>query len=121
MNTEQLRDYCLSKLGVTESLPFDEYTLVFKVMGKIFAIVPLERIPTQVNLKCDPERAIELREQFPDAVFPGYHMSQKHWNTVYAENNIPPKLFLEMVDHSYELIVQKLPKKLQEELRSLGC
>lgn len=120
MNVEQLRDYCLSKKGVSESLPFDEHTLVFKVMGKIFAIVPLERTPAQVNLKCDPEKAIELREQFPDGVIAGYHMNKKHWNTVFIEDHLPPNMLVGMVDDSYDLIVAKLPKKLQQELKSLG-
>ncbi len=119
MNVEEYRDYCLSKKGVTESFPFDEKTLVFKVMGKIFTICGLERIPTQVNLKCDPERAIELREEYDGLIYPGYHMNKKHWNTVEIENNIPRQVLLELIDHSYDLVVSSLTKKLQAELQSL--
>lgn len=119
MNIEEFRDYCLSKKGVTESLPFDEHTLVFKVMGKIFSICPLERLPPQVNLKCDPERAIELREEYDGVIIPGYHMNKTHWNTLEIENNIPNGILIELIDHSYDLIVEKLPKKLKEELKNL--
>ena len=109
MNIEQIREYCLEKKGVTEEFPFDEETLVFKVLGKIFLIAPLERIPHQINLKCDPEKAIELREQF-EAVQPGYHMNKNHWNTVLIENNIPREKILEWIDYSYELVVRGLKK-----------
>ena len=119
MNIEEFRDYCLSKKGVTESFPFDEVTLVFKVMGKIFSICPLERLPSQVNLKCDPERAVELREEYDGIIMPGYHMNKIHWNTVEIENNIPNGILIELIDHSYDLIVKKLPKKLKEELNNL--
>jgi predicted DNA-binding protein (MmcQ/YjbR family) len=81
MNIEQIREYCLKKKGVTEEFPFDEETLVFKVMGKIFILASLDSIPLQFNLKCDPEKAIELREEY-EAVQPGYHMNKRHWNTV---------------------------------------
>ncbi len=116
MNIEAFREYCLSKKGVTEHFPFDEQTLVFKVMGKMFALSGLERIPAQVNLKCDPERAVQLREAHPDFIFGGYHMSKKHWNTVILENSIPPQMILDLIDHSYDLVVRGLSKKLQEEL-----
>lgn len=119
MNIEEFRDYCLSKKGVTESFPFDEVTLVFKVMGKIFSICPLEQLPSQVNLKCDPERAVELREEYDGIIMPGYHMNKIHWNTVEIENNIPNGILIELIDHSYDLIVKKLPKKLKEELNNL--
>ena len=119
MNIEEFRDYCLSKKGVTESFPFDEVTLVFKVMGKIFSICPLERLPSQVNLKCDPERAVELREEYDGIIMPGYHMNKIHWNTVEIENNIPNGILIELIDHSYDLIVEKLSKKLKEELNNL--
>ena len=113
MNIEEFRVYCLTKKGITEEFPFDAHTLVFKVMGKMFALVALERLPSQVNLKCDPERAIELREEYDGAITPGYHMSKIHWNTIMLEQ-VPPKLIYELVDHSYELVVSKFTKKLKE-------
>ncbi|WP_222983106.1 MmcQ/YjbR family DNA-binding protein [Flagellimonas meishanensis] len=119
MNVEQLRHYCLIKKGVTEEFPFDSETLVFKVMGKMFALIPLERVPPQCNLKCDPERAIELREAHDGAIMPGYHMSKKHWNTLFL-GNLPPNLIKELVDHSYALVVAGLTKKLKEELKHLS-
>ncbi len=112
MNIEEFREYCLTKKGITEEFPFDAHTLVFKVMGKMFALVALERLPSQVNLKCDPERAIELREEFDGAITPGYHMSKIHWNTIMLAQ-VPPKLIYELVDHSYELVVSKFTKKLK--------
>ena len=118
MNIETLRTYCLTKKGVTEEFPFDAETLVFKVMGKMFALAPLERLPSQVNLKCNPEKAIALREEYDGAILPGYHMSKVHWNTLIIEK-ISPKLILELIDHSYNLVVSKLTKKLKEELSNL--
>ena len=117
MNVEEYRDYCISKKGVTESFPFDETTLVFKVMGKMFALCGLDNVPLRVNLKCDPERAIELREQH-DAIIEGWHMSKKHWNTVYLDQ-ISKELTKELIDHSYNLVVSKLTKKLKAELEAL--
>ncbi len=119
MNIEQFRDYCLAKKGVTESFPFGEETLVFKVMGKIFALIGLEYSPAQANLKCDPERALQLREDFDGLVRPGYHMNKVHWNTVELERNLPHELLIELIDHSYNLVVKSLTKKLQTELASL--
>ncbi len=118
MDIETLRTYCISKKGVTEDFPFDDVTLVFKVMTKMFALVSLERLPLQVNLKCNPEKAIELREEHDGAILPGYHMSKVHWNTLIVEK-ISPKLILELIDHSYDLVVSKLTKKLKDELASL--
>jgi predicted DNA-binding protein (MmcQ/YjbR family) len=118
MNIEEFREYCISKKGITEEFPFDEQTLVFKVMGKMFALVALERIPSQVNLKCDPERAIALREEYDGVIIPGYHMSKVHWNTVFLEN-VPPELIRGLVDHSYELVVSKFTKKLKVEFDTL--
>ena len=118
MNVEEFRYYCLSKKGVTEEFPFDEVTLVFKVMGKMFALVPLERIPSQLNLKCDPERALELREQYDGIVMPAYHMSKTHWNTLYFEE-LPSKLVAELTDYSYDLVIAKFTKKLKAALDSL--
>lgn len=118
MNIEEFRQYCLSKKGVTEDLPFGPDTLVFKVMGKMFALSGLERLPAQVNLKCDPERVISLREAYDGDIIPGYHMSKVHWNTLILET-LPPKLIRELTDHSYDLVVAKMPKKLREELEDL--
>ena len=109
MNIEELRDYCISKKGVTESFPFDEVTLVFKVMGKMFALTNLEGEFT-INLKCDPEKAEELRAEFP-SVIPGYHMSKKHWNTVIIDGTIKDSLIYQWIDDSYNLVVDSLPKK----------
>ena len=118
MNIEEFRDYCLSKKGVTESFPFDEVTLVFKVMGKMFALIGLDNNPAKANLKCDPEKSIELREEYPDFIIPGYHMNKKHWNTVEIEGNLPRELVIELIDHSYDLVVKGLTKKLQSELKN---
>jgi len=118
MNIEEFRECCIIKKGVTEEFPFDAATLVFKVMGKMFALVPLERIPFRVNLKCDPERAIELRETYDGKIVPGYHMSKVHWNTLYLEG-LSPNMVRELLDHSYELVVAGLTKKLQAQLKAL--
>ncbi len=118
MNIEAFREYCLAKKGVTEELPFGPDALVFKVMGKMFALCALERLPPQVNLKCDPERATELREEYDGAIIPGYHMSKVHWNTLYLDN-LSPQLITELIDHSYELVVTKLTKKAKSELDEL--
>jgi len=117
MNVEEYREYCISKKGVTESFPFDEATLVFKVMGKMFALCGLDHVPLRINLKCDPDKAIELREQH-DGIIEGWHMSKKHWNTVYLDK-IPNKLTFELIDHSYDLVVSKFPKKLKAALEAL--
>lgn len=115
MNLDNLRAHCLSKSGVTEETPFDAMTLVYKVGGKIFALTGLNDNPLEVNLKCDPERAIELREQYA-AVRPGYHMNKTHWNTVVADGSIRDSLLREWVDHSYELVVRSLPKAVRAQL-----
>lgn len=119
MNIEEFRDYCLSKKGVTESFPFDEETLVFKVMNKMFALCALERSPSQVNLKCDPERSVELREEYDGLIFSGYHMSGKHWNTILIEDNVPNDLLLDLINHSYQLVVNGLTKKVRADLDKL--
>ncbi len=119
MDIETLRNYCISKKGVTEEFPFDKDTLVFKVMGKMFALAPLERIPSQVNLKCDPEKAISLREEYDGIITPGFHMSKKHWNTIFLEEQLPPQLIIELIDHSYDLVVSKFTKKLKGEFDAL--
>jgi predicted DNA-binding protein (MmcQ/YjbR family) len=109
MNIEQIREYCLKKKRVTEEFPFDEDTLVFKVMGKIFLLASLETIPLQINLKCDPEKAIELREEY-EAVQPGYHMNKRHWNTIIMNGSISTKKIFDWIDHSYSLVVAGLRK-----------
>lgn len=119
MDIEAFRTYCIAKKGVTEEFPFDEHTLVFKVMGKMFALAPLERIPSQVNLKCDPERAIELRETYDGIIMPGYHMSKTHWNTIYIEHHLPTTLVMQLIDDSYRLVVAGLTKKLKAVLDAL--
>ena len=113
MNVEDIRDYCLSKKFVTESTPFDDVTLVFKVAGKMFALLPLDEVKLSINLKCDPEKAIALREIYP-AVTPGYHMNKNHWNTVFVDGTIEKKLILEWIDDSYRLVVDSLPGKTRE-------
>ncbi len=118
MNIEEFRTYCIGKKGVTEEFPFDEVTLVFKVMGKMFALAPLERVPSRVNLKCDPEKAIALRETYDGVITPGYHMSKVHWNTLFI-TELPPELVRSLIDHSYELVVSKLTKKLKTALNAL--
>jgi predicted DNA-binding protein (MmcQ/YjbR family) len=118
MNIEEFREYCVAKPGVTEEFPFDENTLVFKVMGKMFALTDLVD-EFSLNLKCDPEWAIELREQHP-AIQPGYHMNKAHWNTVKMDGSLSQKLNLELIDHSYNLVVSKLPAKFKKELNSLS-
>ncbi len=115
MDIETFRIHCLSKRGVMEEFPFDEETLVFKVGGKMFALLDVD-IFESVNLKCDPERAIELRERY-SAVEPGYHMNKKHWNTVKMDSSIPDGLILEWVDDSYDLVFDKLPKQIKEKIK----
>ena len=118
MNIEEFRDYCMQKKGVTEEFPFDEVTLVYKVMGKMFALSGLERNPPQVNLKCDPEWAIELREEYDGTIISGFHMNKKHWNTVEI-HQLSHDFLIKLIDHSYDLVVQGLPKKLRSQLKSL--
>ena len=114
MNIEELRDYCIAKKGVTESFPFDETTLVFKVANKMFALVSMDNDPLTINLKCDPEKAILLREEY-EAVKPGYHSNKRHWNTV-TVGQVRKNLEQEWIDDSYNLVVESLPKKTKSEL-----
>lgn len=107
--------YCLQKKGVTEDFPFDEETLVFKVMGKLFLLTNINDVEISVNLKCNPELAIELREQY-ESVQPGYHMNKKMWNTVALQSDVDETLLRKLIDHSYEEVVKGMPKKIQREI-----
>ena len=115
MNIETFREYCLSKPGATEDTPFGPEDIVFKVEGKMFAIAALDEVPPRVNLKCDPDLALELRDRY-EQVQPGYHMNKKHWNTVELDGVIPQGEIRKMIDHSYDLVVQSLPKAKREKL-----
>jgi predicted DNA-binding protein (MmcQ/YjbR family) len=117
MNIEEFREYCLKKKGVTESFPFGENTLVFKVMGKMFALTGLNG-DFSINLKCEPEKAIELREHY-SSVLPGYHMNKKHWNTVLIDGTIDDELIRDWIDHSYQLVIESLSLKLKSALEKL--
>ena len=114
MNIEEIRDYCLAKEEVIECFPFDEETLVFKVAGKMFALSALER-GSNIVLKCEPERAIQLREECSE-IQAAWHMNKTHWNQIDLNGSVPDKLIIELIDHSYNLIVEKLPKKIRTEL-----
>ncbi|MFZ1495935.1 MAG: MmcQ/YjbR family DNA-binding protein [Saprospiraceae bacterium] len=118
MNQEQLQTFCQSFNGVTSEFPFDDVTLVCKVMGKMFAIIPLDVEEASISLKCDPEKAIELREQHED-IIEGYHLNKKHWNTVYCERGLPTSLLKELIVHSYDLVIKSLSKATQVTLKSM--
>jgi predicted DNA-binding protein (MmcQ/YjbR family) len=109
MHLESFREYCLSKPEATEDMPFGEDVLVFRVGGKMFALAALDEIPATANLKCDPDLALELRDRY-EQVQPGYHMNKKHWNTVEIGGGIPDVELRRMIDHSYELVVKRLPR-----------
>ena len=115
MHIEDLREYCLSKKGVEESFPFDSETLVFKVMTKMFLLTGLNHTPLEFNVKCDPEKAIELRGQH-SCVLPGFHMNKTHWNTIVCDGTVNDKTLKQWIDHSYILVVKSLTKKQREEL-----
>ncbi len=119
MTLEELQAYLLKKRGTTEEMPFGPTTLVFKVKGKMFALIAWQDTPLRINLKCDPADALALRAQY-DAVLPGYHMNKKHWNTVILDNSIPHEELLEMIDDSYDLVVKKLKKADRLELQKMG-
>ena len=116
MDLAEFREYCLTKPGATEDTPFGPDVLVFKVGGKMFALAALDEVPTRVNLKCDPDLALDLRDRY-EQVGPGYHMSKKHWNTVEVEGGIPAVELRRMIDHSYELVVKSLPKAARAKQR----
>jgi len=115
MNIEEFREYCLAKPATSESLPFDDKTLVFKVHKKMFTLSGIESF-SSINLKCEPEYAIELREEY-DGIQPGYHMNKKHWNTVLTDGSVPDELIYELIDHSYELVTRGLRRKVRESLK----
>ena len=117
MHIEAFRTYCLNKKGVEETLPFGEDTLVFKVMGKMFSLTSFSE-PNKCNLKCNPDYAFDLRAQYP-SISPGYHMNKQHWNTIVYNQDVPDKLIIELIDHSYQLVVDGLTKKLKQELANL--
>lgn len=121
MNIQQFYEFCLNKKGVTEHFPFDEDTLVFKVGGKMFVLSSLkqwEQGNASLNLKCDPERAEELRAEY-DAINPGYHMSKVHWNTVDLNSDVPDKMICSLINDSYDLVFKSLTKKIQNEIHEL--
>ena len=121
MDIEQIREYCLSKKGTTEDFPFDENTLVFKVLGKMFALASLkwwERGEAAINLKANPEYSEELRVEY-NSIRPGYHMSKKHWNTLYLyEGELQPQLIKDLIDHSYNMVVKGMTKKMRDQLNN---
>jgi predicted DNA-binding protein (MmcQ/YjbR family) len=115
MNIEAFREYCLGKRAATEGTPFGPDNIVFKVAGKMFALAALDEVPPAVNLKCDPDLALELRDRY-EQVRPGYHMNKKHWNTVVLDGVIPQVEVRKMIDHSYDLVVQSLPRAKRKTL-----
>ena len=110
MNVEEIREYAISKPDVEESFPFGPETLVFKIAGKVFLLMGLESDPLQFNVKCDPERAIELRDEY-ECIIPGYHMNKKHWNSVIVDGTLTNKKLKEQIDHSYDLVKPKAKRK----------
>src|SRR5437773_11492550 len=120
MDVGSFREYCLGKVAVTEGTPFGEDVLVFKVSGKMFALVALDEVPATANLKCDPDLALELRDRY-EQVRPGYHMNKKHWNTVEIDSGISDSELRKMIDHSYELVLRTLPKVKREKLLKGPC
>jgi predicted DNA-binding protein (MmcQ/YjbR family) len=110
MHIESLREYCLSKPGTEETFPFGPDTLVYKVNGKIYLLAGLDEQPARFNVKCDPDKAVELRDEYP-AVLPGYHMNKKHWNTIILDGSITDRLLKEWIDHSYELVNKTVTRK----------
>ena len=115
MNIEELREYCLSLNGASEHFPFDDVSLVIKVQGKMFALIPLDAERPSIALKCDPERAIALREEF-ECITPARHFNKKHWNSVRIDDSIAKQQLFDWINHSYDLVVAGLPRKLREEL-----
>lgn len=119
MNVERVRDYLLSKPGAEEGTPFGPDVLVYKVGGKMFGLISIDRVPPQMNLKCDPDRALRLRDRW-EAVIPGYHMNKKHWNTVVLDDSIPDAEISDWIDHSWELVIAGLPRTARDEVKRLA-
>ncbi|MBI2269369.1 MAG: MmcQ/YjbR family DNA-binding protein [Bacteroidetes bacterium] len=119
MNIEEIHNYCMDKREVTEGMPFGDSVVVYKVAGKVFLLVSLDETPLQFNAKCDPAKAIELREQY-DCVHPGYHMNKKHWNTIKVDGSVSDKLLMAWIDHSYDMVVTGLSKKDRMKLQDAG-
>ncbi|MGI6478605.1 MAG: MmcQ/YjbR family DNA-binding protein [Salinivirgaceae bacterium] len=117
LNVETIREYCIQKPFTTEEFPFDDVTLIFKVGGKMFAMIPLDEPRLVISLKCSPERSVELREKY-DSIQPAYHMNKRHWNMIFIDGSVPKKLIVELIDHSYDLVFNKLPRKKQSELKN---
>jgi predicted DNA-binding protein (MmcQ/YjbR family) len=113
MNIDEIREYCLAKADVEECFPFDEETLVFKVLGKMFLLAGLNDAPIQINVKCDPDRAIELRDEYSQ-VLPGYHMNKKHWNTIVIDGQLGARFLKQQIDNSYDLVRASLPKRYRQ-------
>jgi len=119
MHIEDFQAYCLSKNAVEETFPFDDTTLVYKVLGKMFTASGIDDEEFSVNLKCDPEWAEELRAEYPDDIFPGWHMNKKHWNTVFFERNLEAEFLKKLIDHSYDLVVKGMRKKDRDLLANM--
>jgi len=119
MNIEEFRDYCLSKPGTTEGTPFGPEVLVLKVMDKMYALTGIDTFE-YINLKCDPQYAMQLREEYDGSIRPGYHMNKKLWNSVNTDGSVSDEKIRNLIDHSYDLVISKLPKKLREELNNLS-
>lgn len=117
MDLETIRKYCIEKKSTTESFPFGESTLVFKVCGKIFLLMSLDSVPLQFNVKCNPEKAEEFREIY-NSVIPAFHMNKRHWNTIILDGKLSTKLIREMIDDSYMLVVKSLPIKERKKFKS---
>src|SRR5690606_15960752 len=118
MHIEEIRDYCIVKPGATEETPFGPDTLVLKVGNKVFWLVGLDQVDAlSFNVKCDPEYALELRDEYPATVIPGYHMNKKHWNTIYCNRQLPDEKLRSLIDHSYELVFASLPKAVKENVK----
>ena len=113
---ERLRTTLLALPETTEETPFGPEVLVYKVAGKMFATMTPDEVPVRMNLKCDPDRSVLLREEY-ESIRPGWHMNKRHWNTVHVDGSFPDRLFIELIDHSYDLVVQGLPRKLRDQFR----
>lgn len=120
MNIEQFRSYCLGLKDSEETLPFGPDTLVYKIHGKIFGLTSLDEEECSANLKCDPDKAEDLRNQYPDEIIPGFHMNKKHWNTVFLERGLTDEFIIQLIDHSYQLVIEGLPMKLKKVLNKLN-